>query len=157
MIGAFSAGMAALSARSVFAIDGKEPGVGDKIVKTDKEWKAILTPEQYAVLRRGGTERAFTSPLSGEHREGVYVCIGCDLPLFTSRMKYDSGTGWPSFFDVIKGRVGTQTDFKLIYPRTEYFCVRCGGHQGHVFKDGPHPTSLRYCNNGVALRFMPGS
>lgn len=157
MIGALSAGMAALSSRSVLAIDWKEPRVVDKIVKTDEEWKAILTPAQYAVLRRGGTERAFTSPLSGERREGVYVCAGCDLPLFTSAMKYDSGTGWPSFFDVIKDRVGTRTDFKLIYPRTEYHCIRCGGHQGHVFKDGPNPTSLRYCNNGAALRFIPGS
>ena len=155
MIGAFSAGMAALSARSVFAIDGKEPGVGDKIVKTDKEWKAILTPEQYAVLRRGGTERAFTSPLSGEHREGVYVCIGCDLPLFTSAMKFDSGTGWPSFFTTIPEAIGTSRDFQLIFPRTEYHCSRCEGHQGHVFDDGPEPTGLRYCNNGVALRFIP--
>lgn len=122
---------------------------------SEDEWKKRLTPEQFHVLRKAGTERAGTSPLNEEKREGIYRCVGCDLPLFTSKMKYDSGTGWPSFFDVIKGHVETSVDFKLIYPRTEYHCAQCGGHQGHVFKDGPQPTGQRWCNNGVALRFEP--
>ena len=107
------------------------------------------------MLREEGTERPFTSPLNNEKRKGTFVCAGCDLPLFESKTKYDSGTGWPSFYDVIPGRVETKIDHKLIYPRTEYHCARCGGHQGHVFDDGPKPTGLRYCNNGVALKFIP--
>ncbi|MEM9421759.1 MAG: peptide-methionine (R)-S-oxide reductase MsrB [Pseudomonadota bacterium] len=122
---------------------------------TEKEWKARLTPEEFRVLRKEGTERPGSSPLDREKREGTYVCAGCGLPLFASEMKYNSGTGWPSFFDVLPDAVETKTDFKLIYPRTEYHCRRCGGHQGHVFKDGPKPTGLRYCNNGVALKFDP--
>lgn len=123
--------------------------------RSDVEWRALLSPEAYHVLREEGTERAFTSPLNGEHRAGVYACAGCGLALFTSAMKYDSGTGWPSFFDCIHGHLATKRDFKLILPRTEYHCVRCGGHQGHVFDDGPPPTGRRWCNNGVALRFVP--
>jgi len=121
---------------------------------TDAEWKTRLTPAQYQVLRQEGTERAGTSPLNNEKRKGVYHCVGCDLPLFDSSTKYDSGTGWPSFFDFIPGTLKTKTDFKLIYPRKEYHCARCGGHHGHVFDDGPKPTGLRYCNNGVALKFV---
>ncbi|MEQ1789442.1 MAG: peptide-methionine (R)-S-oxide reductase MsrB [Rickettsiales bacterium] len=126
-----------------------------KNTKTDKEWKEMLTDEQFNVLRKEGTERAFSSPLNDEKREGIFACAGCDLELFDSSMKFDSGTGWPSFFNAIDGSVETKIDFKMIYPRTEYHCARCGGHQGHIFKDGPKPTGLRYCNNGVALKFTP--
>jgi peptide-methionine (R)-S-oxide reductase len=126
----------------------------EKLIKTDAAWKKLLTPEQYDVLREEGTEHPFGSPLNDEHRSGMFVCVACDLPLFPSKYKFDSGTGWPSFYDVLPGHVETRTDFKLILPRTEYHCARCGGHQGHVFDDGPKPTGLRYCNNGVALRFI---
>ncbi len=122
---------------------------------TDEEWRKRLTKEQYRVLRKQGTERAFSSPLNNEKREGLYHCAGCDLPLFHSSTKYDSRTGWPSFYDVLTGSVKTKIDYLIGYPRIEYHCARCGGHQGHVFKDGPKPTGLRYCNNGVALTFKP--
>ena len=121
---------------------------------SDEEWRKRLTPEQFHVLREEGTERAGTSPLNAEKRKGTFVCAGCALPLFKSETKYESGTGWPSFYDFIPGSLGTKTDYKIIYPRTEYHCVRCGGHQGHVFEDGPKPTGKRYCNNGVALKFV---
>ena len=127
----------------------------EPISKSDTEWKQLLTPAQFKVLRQEGTEYPFSSPLNDEKRAGVFVCAGCTLPLFTSQMKFDSGTGWPSFFTLIPGRLVTKEDRVLIMPRTEYHCVRCGGHHGHVFDDGPPPTGLRYCNNGVALKFIP--
>jgi len=127
----------------------------EKIRKSNEEWKTVLTPEQFHILREEGTERAFSSPLNTEKRIGQYVCAGCALPLFTSDTKFDSGTGWPSFYSSLPGRVETKTDFKLIVPRTEYHCARCEGHQGHVFDDGPPPTGQRWCNNGLALKFIP--
>ncbi|MDD5241980.1 MAG: peptide-methionine (R)-S-oxide reductase MsrB [Sulfuricella sp.] len=129
----------------------------EKISRTDAEWRKLLTPAQYDVLRQKGTERAFTSPLNDEKRSGIFACAACGLALFPSRFKFDSGTGWPSFYDVLPGHVETKTDHLLLLPRTEYHCARCGGHHGHVFDDGPKPTGLRYCSNGVALKFIADS
>jgi peptide-methionine (R)-S-oxide reductase len=126
-----------------------------EIEKTDAEWKRILTPAQYNVLREHGTERPFTSPLNKEHRKGTFACAGCDLPLFSSEAKFDSGTGWPSFYQPLPNAVGTTEDKSFFMTRTEVHCRRCGGHLGHVFDDGPKPTGLRYCMNGVALKFVP--
>ena len=128
----------------------------ERLHLSEPRWRELLTPEQYHVLRSDGTEPAFSSPLDKEQRDGTYVCAGCLLPLFASAHKYDSGTGWPSFWRPINDEhVGTRRDFKLLIPRTEYHCARCGGHQGHVFSDGPEPTGQRWCNNGVALNFVP--
>lgn len=122
---------------------------------SDADWKRRLPKAAYEVLRHEDTEYPGTSPLLNEHRKGTFVCAGCALPLFRSEWKYDSGTGWPSFYTAIKGALETKIDFGIGVPRKEYHCARCGGHQGHVFPDGPRPTGLRYCNNGVALKFVP--
>ena len=127
----------------------------EKLRKSTAEWRRVLSPQAYSVLFEEDTERAFTSPLNDEKRKGTYVCAACFLPLFDSAAKFDSGTGWPSFFRPLRGRLDTKRDFKLIFPRTEYHCARCGGHQGHLFDDGPQPTGQRWCNNGLALRFVP--
>jgi peptide-methionine (R)-S-oxide reductase len=133
-----------------------EPEGTFEVTRPDEEWRRVLTPQQYAVLRQHGTERAGTSPLDAEKRGGVFVCAGCGNPLFVSDTKFESGTGWPSFYAPLEGAVETSEDRKFFMVRTEVHCRRCGGHLGHVFTDGPEPTGLRYCMNGVAMNFEPG-
>ncbi len=157
MAGAAIVGAASLSPY----ILGKSKHMGTtsnkfEVTKTDAEWQQVLTPEEFRVLRKHGTERAGTSPLDKNYEPGTYVCAACDLPLFTSETKFNSGTGWPSFYAPIEGGVDTSVDRSLFMTRTEVHCHRCGGHLGHVFEDGPKPTGLRYCMNGVAMKFMPG-
>lgn len=155
-LGLFAAGLGAgaLSLRQATA-DNSSNAKRFEIMKTEEEWKKILTPEQFQVLRKHGTERAGTSPLDKTYAAGQYHCAGCDLALFTSDTKFDSGTGWPSFFKPMDDAVETTSDRSFFMTRTEVHCRRCGGHLGHVFDDGPKPTGLRYCMNGVALKFVP--
>lgn len=140
--------------KALLASNAEVAKSAEPLALPNAEWKKRLSPAAYGVLREEGTESPGSSALNREKRPGVFACAGCSLPLFTSAMKYESGTGWPSFFTAIPGALATRTDFKLIFPRTEYHCVRCGGHHGHLFDDGPAPTRQRYCNNGVALRFI---
>jgi peptide-methionine (R)-S-oxide reductase len=147
------AALAAAAAPAAFAADPYAASPFRKLA--DADWKKRLAPASYDVLRHEGTEAPGTSPLLGEHRKGTFACAGCSLPLFRSDWKFESGTGWPSFYTAIQGALGKKSDFKIGLPRTEYHCAQCLGHQGHVFDDGPRPTGLRYCNNGVALKFVP--
>jgi peptide-methionine (R)-S-oxide reductase len=149
------AAVAPLIGQSVLARQDEKMTQIEKLELSDAAWRERLTPAQYNVLRQEGTEAPGSSPLLHEHRPGTFVCVGCDHPLFDAAMKYESGTGWPSFFETLPDAFETSRDFKLIWPRTEYHCAKCGGHHGHVFDDGPKPTGLRYCNNGVALKFLP--
>jgi peptide-methionine (R)-S-oxide reductase len=150
------AGLGALMGWRALREEGGEAAAQSfEISRTPEEWKRALTPAQYHVLRQHGTERPGTSPLNREKRKGIYACAGCELPLFSSETKYESGTGWPSFWKPLPDAVGTRADYMLLMPRTEVHCRRCGGHLGHVFDDGPRPTGLRYCMNGVALKFVP--
>lgn len=153
--------MAAVAAAGVLAwrrpiLPGAYAASGKfEVSHTDAEWRNLLTDMEYRVLRKAATERAFTSDLLNEKRAGNYTCAGCDLPLYSSAAKFDSGTGWPSFYEALTGAVETKADYKLVIPRTEVHCRRCGGHLGHVFNDGPPPTGKRHCINGAALDFMP--
>ncbi|MEJ2619104.1 MAG: peptide-methionine (R)-S-oxide reductase MsrB [Candidatus Thiodiazotropha sp.] len=149
------AAVAPVVGHSVFARQDEEMTQMNKLELSEAEWRKRLTPEQFRILRQEGTEAPGSSELLHEKRKGTFVCAACDNPLFASSTKYESGTGWPSFYDHLPDALATKKDFKLIWPRTEYHCVRCGGHHGHVFNDGPEPTGLRYCNNGVALKFVP--
>lgn len=143
-----------LASASIFAMAPLLRAAGiEKITRTDEEWRKLLSPQQYDILRKEGTEAPFSSSLLHESRKGIFACVACDLPLFSSDTKFDSGTGWPSFYDALPNALETTTDYKLLAPRTEYHCARCGGHHGHVFDDGPKPTGLRYCSNGAVLHF----
>lgn len=139
---------------SMLPASAKEFNTVTPLVKSKSIWKSLLPADRYDVLFEEDTERAGSSPLNHEKRQGTFICAACFLPLFKSSQKYDSGTGWPSFWDTLPKAVNTKRDYKLVWPRTEYHCARCGGHQGHIFEDGPAPTGLRYCNNGLALQFV---
>jgi len=146
---------AQLPATAMAAGSGAGTPAFTRLAKPNAEWRRLLPPERYRILFEEDTERAGTSPLNAEKREGTYLCAACYLPLFESKDKFESGTGWPSFARPIPGRLETKRDYRLFTPRTEYHCARCGGHQGHVFDDGPPPTGQRWCNNGLALIFVP--
>jgi peptide-methionine (R)-S-oxide reductase len=142
-------------ARTATPVAEAAEGAGFEITRSEEEWRRLLTPAQFNILREHGTERPGSSPLNREHRDGAYLCAGCELPLFSSKTKYESGTGWPSFWAPLPDSIGTSEDRGLFMVRTEVHCHRCGGHLGHVFDDGPPPTGLRYCMNGAALTFVP--
>jgi peptide-methionine (R)-S-oxide reductase len=154
---AIASAVAFVTGKSVFATNDLVAARGDfpSISKTRNEWRELLSEQQFQVLFEESTERPWSSDLNDEKRDGTYVCSACYLPLFLSETKFDSGTGWPSFYQAVETNVNTKRDWKMVVPRTEYHCARCGGHQGHVFKDGPKPTGQRWCNNGVALQFVP--
>jgi len=157
LAGGAALGLASVSGFRALAETAAGSGSGDTVdwaALSEQEWRRRLTDEEFKILRRAGTERAFSSPLNDETRKGTFICAGCALPLFSSETKYKSGTGWPSFYQPLPDAVETKLDFKLVIPRTEYHCSRCKGHQGHVFDDGPEPTGKRYCNNGLALDFV---
>jgi peptide-methionine (R)-S-oxide reductase len=152
----FLGAAAAAGALSVAGLSARAPAAKTfEVTKTPQEWLRLLGPQRYAILREAGTERAWTSPLLNEHRRGTFVCAGCALPLFSSTTKFESGTGWPSFYAPLAHAIVTRPDRSLGMERTEVLCRRCGGHLGHVFDDGPRPTGLRYCMNGLALQFRP--
>jgi peptide-methionine (R)-S-oxide reductase len=156
LISAGAVGLAAGLARRASAANAEQAFANAPVRKlTSDDWRKRLPAASFEVLRQAATERPFTSPLNDEHRKGTFVCMGCDLPLFRSEWKFNSGTGWPSFFRIIETDAGRKLDLQIGVPRTEYHCARCLGHQGHLFNDGPQPTGLRYCNNGVALKFLP--
>lgn len=158
LLGVAAAGLTTMTGSAALASDAAERPYANSPFRhlTDAQWQARLPAASFGVLRREDTEHPGSSPLLNEHRRGTFVCLGCALPLFRSEWKYDSHTGWPSFFNAIPGALGRKTDFAIGIPRTEYHCARCLGHQGHLFNDGPQPTGLRYCNNGLAIRFVPG-
>ncbi len=152
---ALAATAVAGASRGLFAASGSDAGMSKPMLKkTADEWRELLGNARYEVLFEEATERPWSSPLNAEKRQGTYICAACNQPLFLSSTKFESGTGWPSFYQPIDDATGTKTDFKLLFPRTEYHCSRCGGHQGHVFNDGPEPTGQRWCNNGLALQFV---
>lgn len=155
-LGVMSAACLAIASQTVFASSAMARGGANEIHLTDAQWRKRLRPEEYAILREHGTEPPFSSPLDLEKRRGSYLCAGCSLPLFSSRTKFDSGTGWPSFYAPIRDAVRTSPDNALFSARTEVHCRRCAGHLGHVFNDGPRPTGLRYCMDGLALTFKLG-
>jgi peptide-methionine (R)-S-oxide reductase len=154
---AAAGGMACIGSAQCDLVSGAKAAGDFEVTHSDAEWKKLLTPNQFAVLRQAATERPFSSPLDHEKREGTFACAGCDLPLFSSKTKFDSGTGWPSFWTPLENAVGTTDDKSFGMVRTAVHCRRCGGHLGHVFRDGPPPTGLRYCMNGLAMTFKVGT
>lgn len=154
LAGALASVFGVTASRGLIAASNTDGRLG-AVEKSADEWRELLGAARYRILFEEGTERPWSSPLNDEKRDGTYICAACNQPLFLSATKFDSGTGWPSFYQPIDGSVGTRRDFKLLFPRTEYHCSRCGGHQGHVFNDGPEPTGQRWCNNGLALEFVP--